>query len=290
MTGTALYRIDEGSGAADPPLPLASGVSGFAADTSTGHLFLADYSQGSFDEVTSGPCATGDVVPPTVTFTSPADGATYTVSQQVGTDFSCTDEGGLALRKVGAIWTYCGSAPGPNGPNQLIDTSAAASGHLTVTAADESGNTTSITHNYTVAAGVPQAPTISDASNNDPARGDAGVWVSWDPPASDGGSPITSYTVAASPRDVPPVTVDGSVRYTEMVGLTPGTAYTFTVTASNAHGSRAAVGSIGCGDPGGHGSYRPNLRIPACNRGPGHGRRQLLLGCGRRRHGPGCRY
>jgi hypothetical protein len=82
---------------------------------------------------------------------------------------------------------------------------------------------------------VPQAPTGVSAS---PGNGAANV--SWAAPAS-GGSPITSYTVTPYTGGVaqPPTTVSGSppAASTVVAGLTNGTPYTFTVTATNAIGS-----------------------------------------------------
>ena len=62
--------------------------------------------------------------------------------------------------------------------------------------------------------------------------GDGQVSVSFTPP-SDGGSPITQYAVAVSPGNQ---IVTGSSSPIVVTGLTNGTAYTFTVTASNAIG------------------------------------------------------
>ena len=57
-------------------------------------------------------------------------------------------------------------------------------------------------------------------------------------PASDGGSAIVGYTVTASPGGRT-CTTTGAISCT-VTGLTNGTAYTFTVTATNATGTSAA--------------------------------------------------
>jgi hypothetical protein len=66
--------------------------------------------------------------------------------------------------------------------------------------------------------------------------GDASATVSWTAP-SDEGSAITGYTVTASPGGATCTTVDGSTTTCTVTGLTNGTAYTFTVTATNADGT-----------------------------------------------------
>lgn len=60
--------------------------------------------------------------------------------------------------------------------------------------------------------------------------------VSWTAPADTGGSPITSYTVTASPGGKT-VTVLGATTSATVTGLLNGTAYNFTVTATNAAGT-----------------------------------------------------
>src|SRR5680860_1032463 len=61
--------------------------------------------------------------------------------------------------------------------------------------------------------------------------GNALAVVSWTAPASNGGSPTTGYTVTASPGGKI-VTTTGATTAT-MTGLSNGTAFTFTVTATN---------------------------------------------------------
>ena len=79
---------------------------------------------------------------------------------------------------------------------------------------------------------VPDAPTGVTAT-----AGNAQAAVSFTAPASDGGSPITSYTVTSSPGGI---TAGGSSSPITVTGLTNGAAYTFTVTATNAVGTGPA--------------------------------------------------
>jgi len=81
---------------------------------------------------------------------------------------------------------------------------------------------------------APSAPTGVAAEG-----GDGSATVSWTAPAADGGSPIVSYSVTASPGGMG-VTTDGSTRSAVVPGLTNGTAYSFTVRATNEVGASEA--------------------------------------------------
>jgi hypothetical protein len=88
----------------------------------------------------------------------------------------------------------------------------------------------------TAAATAPGAPTIGTAT-----AGNASATVKWTAPASNGGSPITGYVItpfigatAQTPIDV------GNVLTDDVTGLTNGTAYTFTVKATNLIGTGPA--------------------------------------------------
>ena len=79
--------------------------------------------------------------------------------------------------------------------------------------------------------GVPTAPTIGTAT-----AGDASASVTFSAP-SFSKLPITSYTVTASPGGATGTGVSSPITVT---GLTNGTSYTFTVTASHASGTSSA--------------------------------------------------
>jgi hypothetical protein len=63
--------------------------------------------------------------------------------------------------------------------------------------------------------------------------------VKWVPPAKNGGSPVTSYTITIYKRSTATktLTVTAPTTSATITGLTSGTAYTFTVGATNAAGT-----------------------------------------------------
>ena len=80
---------------------------------------------------------------------------------------------------------------------------------------------------------VPGAPTGVTA-----VPGNTQATVSWNAPASDGGSTITMYTVTSSPGNFTATTAGATSA--AVINLINGTAYTFTVTATNSVGTGAA--------------------------------------------------
>ena len=83
---------------------------------------------------------------------------------------------------------------------------------------------------------TPDAPTSAAAS------GASGVAkVTWAAPLSNGGSPVTGYTVTASPGGATCVTTTLSCT---IAGLNVGTNHTFTVTATNAVGTGPPTGPV----------------------------------------------
>ncbi|WP_375491219.1 beta strand repeat-containing protein [uncultured Jatrophihabitans sp.] len=135
---------------------------------------------------------------------------------------------------AGAL-TFTGSALLPPGadPGQWTLNS--------LTVVDAAGNST--TYNATqraalssgfavTTAGTPGAPTNVTARPTSATR----MLVDWTPPADTGGAAITGYTVSGAPGGACTTTATACV----VDNLTPGTAYTFTVTAANRIGAGPA--------------------------------------------------
>ncbi|THT99042.1 hypothetical protein E9531_12990 [Lampropedia puyangensis] len=105
------------------------------------------------------------------------------------------------------------------------------------------GYTAGAIHNVLVSM-APPAPTIGTATASN-----GQVSVSFTPPGNNGGSPITGYTVTANPDGI---TASGPGTPLTVTGLTNGTTYTFTVTATNAVGTSTASGASNAATPKGN--------------------------------------
>lgn len=99
-------------------------------------------------------------------------------------------------------------------------------------------------------AGLPGAPTGVSA-----AASDGRAQVSW-AAAPDGGSPVTAYKVTASPGGAS-VSVGGTARSAAVTGLTNGTSYTFTVSATNLVGSGPSSAASAAVVPTAAGGFAP---------------------------------
>ena len=151
--------------------------------------------------------ATGIVYAPTATNTNPQIGGT-----------GVTDLAGLATT---GVFTVSASS-----------LTAGTAYTYTAYATTSAGTVYSNTGIFTTAATSPGAPTSVSA-----ALGNTQVTVSFTAPASDGGAAITSYTVTSTPGSL---TATGASSPITITGLTNGTSYTFTVTATNSAGTGSA--------------------------------------------------
>jgi hypothetical protein len=197
-----------------------------------------------------------------------SDSFTYTATNAAGTSTPATVSiavsaptitiapATLTAGSLGASYSQSLTATGGQGPYSFALASGALPGGLvlnnlgsitgtptavgtftfTVSGTDSSTATrasfTSATISLTINAAVPGAPTIGTAT-----AGNARAQVSFTAPVSNGGSAITGYTVLSSPGGL---TATGTSSPIAVTGLTNGTAYSFTVTATNGIGSSNA--------------------------------------------------
>ena len=104
-----------------------------------------------------------DAAAPSIAITTPTGGATYAPGQVVKAQYTCADEDG---------GSGVSSCQGPVADGGAIDTGSTGSYGFTVTATDKAGNTTSLTHDYTVAGSVPSPNcTIKGTPANDTISG-----------------------------------------------------------------------------------------------------------------------
>jgi hypothetical protein len=145
-----------------------------------------------------------------------------------------TSDGGSAITGYTVTTSPADVGPTPASGNSVI-VPGLTDGHaytFTVTATNIAGTSLPSDPSSPVTPAV--APTVPGAPTGVSAvAGDGQATVSWSAP-SDGGSPITGYTVTTSPADVAPMSTSGSPAV--VTGLTDGKAYTFTVTATNSFG------------------------------------------------------
>jgi hypothetical protein len=112
---------------------------------------------------------------------------------------------------------------------------------VTAVGANGSGAPSAASNVVTPTQAVP--PTAPTSVTGSPASGE--VLVSWTVPSFDGGSPITGYTVTPYLNGTAQAPVQASASGTSalVTGLTPGTSYTFVVSATNAVGSTSSAPS-----------------------------------------------
>jgi hypothetical protein len=166
--------------------------------------------------------------------------ASYSVASGVAGSFTVTASGFPApsFTETGALPT--GVALSAAGVLTVASTTAPGTTTFTITASNGIGTpaTQSFTLTVASAATVPGVPTKVSAT-----AGNASATVSWAAPSNNGGSVITSYTITpiilVNGLPQTPTTVSSALPALTVVisGLTNGTAYAFTVAATNAIGT-----------------------------------------------------
>ena len=98
--------------------------------------------------------APSDTAAPSIAVAAPTEGAAYALGVAVDARYSCEDGEG------GSGWRLC---QGPVADGDTIDTGSTGSYGFNVTATDEAGNTTSLTHRYPLPASRPRRAAPSTA-------------------------------------------------------------------------------------------------------------------------------
>lgn len=157
----------------------------------------------------------------TITFTNPG-------AQNFGTELTLTASASSLLPVTFESETTAVCTITPDGVLTFVT-----AGTATITAHQDGNDffeaAAPVSQSFTVNAVVPGAPTIGTAT-----AGDEQASIAFTAPASNGGAAITGYTATSSPGGLTGTSAGSTITVT---GLTNGTAYTFTVTATNSAGT-----------------------------------------------------
>ena len=212
------------------------GTASRPASPTAGDLYYnTDYNY--FESYTSNgwfPIAAAPLAPTGVTATNQGTNRAYN-NGQMSVAFTSNTSGGAPSSFIvtPTPTTSPSTFTGTSSPISVTGLASSTSYTYTVSATSPYGTSSASSASSGVTATtVPQAPTIGTASVTNATT----VSVTFTTNAT-GGSSITGYTVTSSPGSI---TGTGSSSPITVNGLTTGTAYTFTVTATNANGTSAA--------------------------------------------------
>jgi uncharacterized protein (TIGR02145 family) len=166
--------------------------------------------------------ATAGGVQATITYDAPGSNGGSTITSYTATSSPDGITGTVTQATSGTI-TVSGLTPGTAYTFTLTATNAAGI------------SVASVASNEVTPFTVPNAPTIGTAT-----AGGLQATITYDAPGSNGGSTITSYTATSSPDGITGTVTQATSGTITVSGLTPGTAYTFTLTATNAAGISVA--------------------------------------------------
>ncbi len=146
------------------------------------------------------------------------------------------DDGGLGVTSYTITWVSSTSATGTiettGVRHTLRNLLNGATYTITVTAGNDAGTSPASGPASATPAAAPRAPATVTVD-----RGDGRVDLTWQPPTSDGGRPVLSYTVTWTAPDGTTGSADTTQTSHTFEGLANGTTYTFTVTADNEVGT-----------------------------------------------------
>ncbi|MBB1270818.1 S-layer family protein, partial [Shewanella sp. SR44-3] len=256
-TLTFNYTIQSGDTSSDLDYVATNSLalnSGTIRDAATNNAALTLASPGSANSLGNNKALVVDGAVPSVTSTAPAGGS---VSTDTSVDFTVnfsesvsnisTDD--FALGTTGGVTATIVSVSASSGSSVNVTVSGITGNgtiklnlNASTNISDAAGNagpaayTSGSTHTVAIPT-APDAPTIGVAT-----AGIGQASVAFSAPASNGGAAITGYTVISNPDGISAGGNGFTTSPITVTGLTNGTAYTFTVTATNAIGTSSASG------------------------------------------------
>lgn len=257
-TLTFNYTIQSGDTSSDLDYAATNSLalnSGTIRDAATNNATLTLASPGAANSLGNNKALVVDGIVPSVTSTAPSGGA---VSTDTSVDFTVNFN--ESVNNISIDDFALGTTGGATATIVSVSASSGSSVNVTVSGitgngtiklnlnastniSDAAGNagpaayTSGSTHTVAIPT-APDAPTIGAAT-----AGIGQASVAFSAPANNGGAAITGYTVTSTPDGISAGGNGFTTSPITVTGLTNGTAYTFTVTATNTIGTSSASGA-----------------------------------------------